>query len=44
MNRRKKVRLNYPKLILAIIALILFVSGIVILFSVATKTDSSLPE
>ena len=44
MNRRKKVRLNYPKLILCIIALILFVSGIVILFSVATRNISSTQE
>ena len=44
MNQRKKVRLNYPKLILCIIALILFVSGIVILFSVATRNISSTPE
>ena len=44
MNQRKKVRLNYPKLILYIIALILFISGIVILFSVATKNTNSLSE
>lgn len=44
MNQRKKVRLNYPKLILCIIAIILFISGIAILFSVATKSTSNIPE
>ena len=41
MNQRKKVKLNYPKLILCIIALILFISGIVILFSVAANTNNT---
>ncbi len=44
MNRRKKVRLNYQKLILCIIALILFISGLVMIFSVAIKQASAVPE
>ena len=44
MNRRKKVRLNHQKLILCIIALILFISGLVMIFSVAIKQASAVPE
>lgn len=43
MNRRKKVRLNYPKLILCIIALILFIVGLVMIFSVAINQASTKP-
>ena len=43
MNQRKKVRLNYPKLILYIIALILFIVGLVMIFSVAINQASTKP-
>ena len=44
MRRKKKIRLNYPKLILSILALLLFITGVTILFNVAIRQTSSLPE
>lgn len=44
MRRRHRPRLNYAKLILCIIALVLFITGLSLLFNVATKPTSSIPE
>ena len=44
MRRKHGPRLNYPKLIFCVIALILFIVGLILIFNVATKPNSSLPE